>query len=123
VTSEAYRLPHTPCPCRWGGGCREGRRGFFCSPSRTPADRGPRAGTSPRAEARVQSLENGVMGISQSRPGSFSGLFCSGFIGPNVKGPCITSDEGAGAESPMCPGRTEGDIHGVACALPTTLLT
>lgn len=53
--SEAYCLPHTPCLCRWGGGWVSwGEKGFFCRPSRTPADRSPQAGTSPHAEASVQ---------------------------------------------------------------------
>lgn len=52
-----FLLIHTPCLCGQAGGCCEGRKRFFCSHSRTQADKVSMART-PRMEARAQNLEN-----------------------------------------------------------------
>lgn len=59
-----------------------------------------------------------VMGISQSWPGSFPGLFWSGLTDQKVTGPCMTSDEGAWVQSPVCPARTGGDTEQRGCCSP-----
>lgn len=52
-----------------------------------------------------------VKAISQSWHGSFTGLFCSGLIGQNVMGPCMTSDEGAGKWSLLCAQEGQEETH------------